>query len=87
MITVQREGKNLRLAFELNVVSTIFYFSYECPSEWSARLLERAINKALADRIQAVCQEEYLAGIKDARGKKDNRRDWFDPGLALGVKK
>jgi hypothetical protein len=87
MITVQREGKTLRLAFELSAVSTIFYFTYECPNDWSARLLWMAINKALAERIQAIRQEEYLAGIKDARGKKHNRRDWFGRGLDLGMKK
>jgi hypothetical protein len=87
MINIHRDNLIVYITVNLPVLNTNFYFGYTCPNEWSAKLLDAALTKALAERIRAVREEEYYAGMKDARGKKDLRRDWFDSGLGLGVKK
>ena len=86
MINITRKDNVVVFHFELMGIG-MFPFSFSCANEWSAKLLESALVNALADRVQAVRKEEYTAGLKDARGKKDRRRDWFDTGFAVGVKK
>lgn len=85
MIQVTRE-KNI---VYVNVALTIgtFPFSFQCSDEWIAKMLYIFLSDQLGKRIQAVRNEEYFAGLKDARAKKDDRRDWFSVHLDLGNKK
>ncbi len=87
MIYAQRKETKVILQVSLPVLGGTFPFVFECGNEWSARALDILLSKALAERFTAVRREEYNAGLKDARAKKDDRRDWFDPGLSLGIKK
>jgi len=87
MIYVERKEKIVYINVQLDLLGGTFPFAFHCDSEWSARALTHLLSKALADRISAVRKEEYFAGLKDVRVKKSERRDWFDTGLALRVKR
>lgn len=88
MISVSRDGCKVILNVEVPNTGTVnFPLSFDCSREWIAILLCHAMNEALNERISTIRREEYYAGIKDARLKKNNRREWFLHDLSIGVKK
>lgn len=87
MMYFERKDKTVCINVKIDPLGATFPFAFHCDSEWSAKALLFFLNKVFNERIKAVREEEYNAGLKDSRGKKDQRRDWFDAGLLLGVKK
>jgi hypothetical protein len=76
MITVKREGTNVRIAVSPGILNYIFYFDYQTGSDVCAELMRERIEKRLNDSLRAIRQEAYLDGYKDGRGKK-GKKDWF----------
>lgn len=87
MISVTRENNVVYVKVQITQLGGWFPFAYRCDQEWSAKALEWFLRDVLFGRIRAVREEEYRAGLKDGRKKKDERRDWFDGSLDLGNKK
>ncbi len=85
MIEITRTGNVVYISVTLTIAT--FPFAFTCADEWVAKMLVIFLRDQLDKRIKAVREEEYRAGLKDARAKKDDRRDWFSSRLELGNKK
>jgi len=83
MIEVQQKGTEVILKVDVNQLGYYFSFSYDARQEWAAKALCQILNKALKDRIYSIREKEYKAGIKDARKKASERKDWFSSKLDL----
>jgi len=81
MINIQRNGTKVVLHFESSIGS--FPFAFDCGAEWAAKALYIVLRDELYARIKNVREEEYTAGLKDARKKKAERRLWFPPNLMI----
>ncbi|APU89219.1 hypothetical protein Rctr41k_07 [Virus Rctr41k] len=77
MISVVRRGSEVILKVDVYPLGYVFDFSYNTNQEWAAIALYQILRKALNDRVQSIRKEEYLEGLKDARKKKSERKDWF----------
>ena len=83
---VRRDKTSVELSVHIPYVNddnATFPFSFDCGYEWVAKLLERSLRDALASTVKGIREEEYYAGLKDARGKKENRRDFFSGALKI----
>jgi len=80
MISIQRRGSDVAICFESPSLNknTHFEFKFLCGQEWIARAMTQVIEKELQDHIQAVRKAEYERGLKDAKGKKTDRKTWWD---------
>ena len=82
---ISRDGAEVQIGVHLprvNDENNYFYFSFGCRKEWVARLLENELRETFAKEIESVRKNEYEAGLKDARVKKENRRDFFSSSLS-----
>lgn len=79
MITVYREGKQIRMDLEIHIPNydkRILYLYWNCENAMFAGLLSSHIGAEIRDRIEAIRRQEYEHGYKDGRGKKAKKK-WF----------
>ena len=84
MININKHGTTVKVSIETGLIasSSDVLLYWECGNDVFAELLTNQLRKKLADRIQAIRQEEYEQGWKDAKAKK-RKRTWFASVMRL----
>ena len=55
--------------------------TWRCGSDITAAALARVLRNALGDRVQAIGQEAYIRGWKDAKAKRAKLSTWWRRSL------
>jgi len=88
MISIGRHGTKVKITIETGMATGGDLFLYwECSNELFAELLTTRLQRKLADRIEAIRQEEYNKGWKDAKSKKKAKQTWFTSVFRLFYEK
>ncbi len=84
MIEIGNSGKTVKINIkgQYPVQNYSLNFEYDCPDEFYAKLVAHNLMEALRYRIESVRKQEYEAGWKDAKSKKEKRK-WFFNSLTL----
>lgn len=78
MIRISRHNCSVKVTIETGLYnsSSEVYLYFECGNQMFADLLTQKLGNELSKNIQAIRQEEYEKGWKDAKAKKAKTK-WF----------
>lgn len=78
---IEFERKQKLVYVRIRLPMGVFPFAFDAGTEWAAHALYIILRKTFMERVQQVREEEYELGLKDARKRKAERRDWFSGWL------
>jgi hypothetical protein len=80
MIEIVREGTKLVVKITVWIPTLgerVYPCTWECGTEEYAGFLADAISLRMGNKLQAIRQEAYNKGWKEAKAKKGGRYSWF----------
>lgn len=80
MIKISREQKDVTVNIAMSIGWNIT-LRYQRSSEMDAILLSNQLQADLQKKIETIRREAYELGWKQAKSKKDRKKDWFNGNI------
>jgi len=80
MIKISRQQNKVTVNISLSIGWNITLL-YERSGEMDAILLQNQLQSDLEKKIETIRREAYELGWKQAKSKKDRKKDWFNGNI------